>query len=202
MAKSTFLNLKEEKLDYIIKSLVDIFYDTHVSKVTVSEIVEALDISRGSFYKYFEDIYDAYYTTAETCADKVHINIMKFIMAYEHDFLSGIKQFLIWCVDLDKMSYDWKIIQMLSLSNASVYAKRMKVTEDLLESKMVKKWLILLQKNDFHFDSNVEALYFLFHIEHIVITSIQDYVVNDWSKSELLKDFLYKKKWIEYGVKK
>lgn len=201
MPKKTFLNLNEEKSKSVIKILIDIFYDRNVSQVTVSEIVDALGMSRGAFYKYFSDIYDAYYTIAKKCAYEVHINIMKFIKNNENDFIQGIEEFLSWCADLDKESYDWKSIQMLSLSNANVYAKRTSIDEDTLNSKMVQDWFTLLQKNEFQLNTKEETLYFLYFIEHFVITSLQDYIVNDWSKKELTKDFSYKKKWLINGIK-
>src|SRR5699024_2741588 len=108
--------------------------------------------------------------------------------------------YLAWCADLDPSSYEWKSIQMLSLSNANVYAKRPTTSEDLLHSEMVKDWLVLLNKKEILFKTKEEALYFLYFIEHLVITSLQDFIVNDWSKDELMKDFSYKKNWVIHGI--
>lgn len=66
---------------------------------------------------------------------------------------------------------------------------------------MVQEWFTLLKKNDFQFDTKEEALYFLYFFEHFLITSLQDFIVNEWSKKELMKDFSYKKKWIINGIK-
>jgi len=201
MPKATFINLNEEKSKRVTKILVDIFYNKNVSQVTVSEIVDALGMSRGAFYKYFSDIYDAYYTIVKTCAAEVHAGIMYFIKENEHQFLLGIEQYLAWCADLDRDTYDWKSIQMLTLSNANIYGKRPVMNEDHLQSKMVNDWLALLSKNDVDFKTMEEALYFLYFIEHLVITSLQDFIVNDWSKEELMKDISYKKNWIKNGIK-
>lgn len=201
MPKTTFTNLNEEKSAHVYQVLLDLFYDTHVSQVTVSEIVEGLAMSRGAFYKYFNDIYDAYYTTVKKCAVDVHMKIMQSIRETEDDFLLGLKQYLSWCAELDPTRDDWKSIQLLTLSNANIYAKRTAISEDFHDSKMVKNWLDLLDKNDFYFSSNEESLYFLYFIERLVITSLQDFVVNNWSKNELIKDFSYKEKWLLNGIK-
>ncbi|SHE71416.1 transcriptional regulator, TetR family [Atopostipes suicloacalis DSM 15692] len=200
MPKTTFLNLNKDKSEKVTNILLDIFYDKNVSQVTVSEIVEALEMSRGAFYKYFVDIYDAYYTIAKQCAYQVHTSIMQFIKENEYDFMLGLENYLAWCADLDPSSYEWKSIQMLSLSNANVYAKRPTTSEDLLHSEMVKDWLVLLNKKEILFKTKEEALYFLYFIEHLVITSLQDFIVNDWSKDELMKDFSYKKNWVIHGI--
>lgn len=201
MPKTTFLNLSKEKSMKVTNTLLDIFYDKNVSQVTVSEIVEALGMSRGAFYKYFVDIYDAYYTIAKQCAEQVHRSIMTFIKENEYDFMLGLENYLAWCADLDPTSYEWKSIQMLSLSNANVYAKRPTTHENSLQSEMTNDWLTLLNRNDFPFSTTEEAVYFLFFIEHLVITSLQDFIVNNWSKDELMKDFSYKKKWVIHGIK-
>ncbi|HIZ70511.1 MAG TPA: TetR/AcrR family transcriptional regulator [Candidatus Atopostipes pullistercoris] len=201
MPKTTFLNLSKEKAEKVTHILLDIFYDQNVSQVTVSEIVEALGMSRGAFYKYFHDISDAYYTVAKKCAFQVHRSIMQCIQENEYDFMLGLEKYLAWCADLDPSSYEWKSIQMLSLSNADAYAKRPSVNEDILNSEMIKDWFALLQKNDILFKTKEEALYFLYFIEHLVITSLQDFIVNNWSKDELMKDFSYKKHWVIHGIK-
>jgi len=201
MPKTTFLNLSKDKSDKITNILLDIFYDKNVSQVTVSDIVEALGMSRGAFYKYFVDIYDAYFTIAKKCAQQVHQSIMDFIKENEYDFMLGLEKYLAWCADLDSSSYEWKSIQMLSLSNANVYAKRPTTNGELLHSAIVQDWLAILHKNEILFNTEEEALYFLYFIEHLVITSLQDFIVNNWSKTELLKDFSYKKNWIIHGIK-
>ena len=200
MPKATFINLKEEKSMRVYEVLIDIFHEKHVSQVTVSEIVKSLDMSRGAFYKYFDDIYDAYYTTAKKCSNDVHIKIMQYIEKNQDQFLSGLKDYLSWCADLDPSSMDWKSIQLLTLSNANVYANRSKNLEEDLDSKMVTQWMHLLNKNDLSFPSKEEALYFLYFVERLVITSLQDFVVNRWSKAELLRDFSYKEKWLLHGI--
>lgn len=200
MPKATFINLKEEKSMRVYEVLIDIFHEKHVSQVTVSEIVKSLDMSRGAFYKYFDDIYDAYYTTAKKCSNDVHIKIMQYIEKNQDQFLSGLKDYLSWSADLDPSSMDWKSIQLLTLSNANVYANRSKNLEEVLDSKMVTLWMHLLNKNDLSFPSKEEALYFLYFVERLVITSLQDFVVNRWSKDELLRDFSYKEKWLLHGI--
>jgi len=201
MSKATFINLSEEKSEKITKILLDIFYDKNISQVTVSEIVDALGMSRGAFYKYFQDIYDAFYTIVKKCASEVHLGIMQCIKENEYQFLHGIEQYLFWFADLDRSSHDWKSIQMLTLSNANIYAKKTSINDGILNSGMVKDWFALLEKNDVYFKTSEEALYFLYFIEHLVITSLQDFIVNDWSKDELMNSFSYKRKWIENGIK-
>lgn len=72
MAKKTFYNLPKEKKENILSSLKEIFEQKEVTDVTVSEIVQKLNLARGSFYQYFEDIYDAYFEVMDKYTLKIH----------------------------------------------------------------------------------------------------------------------------------
>ncbi|MFU8786149.1 MAG: TetR/AcrR family transcriptional regulator [Candidatus Izemoplasmataceae bacterium] len=61
MPKETFNNLKNEKKERIKKGLIDVFGSLGYDQTTVSTIIKACDIPRGSFYQYFEDKFDAFY---------------------------------------------------------------------------------------------------------------------------------------------
>lgn len=61
MPKDTFYNLHSEKKERVVKVLKKVFEEKPFQEVTVKEIVEELDIARGSFYQYFEDLEDAYF---------------------------------------------------------------------------------------------------------------------------------------------
>ena len=59
MPKDTFYNLSDEKRKKIEKALEKEFSRTTFEKSSISNIIEAADIPRGSFYQYFEDKEDA-----------------------------------------------------------------------------------------------------------------------------------------------
>ena len=53
MPKETFYNLNEDKKTLIEKALIKEFESNPLCEATVKNIVEDLNISRGSFYQYF-----------------------------------------------------------------------------------------------------------------------------------------------------
>ena len=55
----------------MVQILLENFYNCHVSQVKVSEIVEAMQMSRGAFYKYFQDLEDAYTYLIHKCSISV-----------------------------------------------------------------------------------------------------------------------------------
>ena len=58
MIKSTFYNLPEEKRRRVIGAIVAEFSNTEDEKISINRIIKRADISRGSFYQYFDDKVD------------------------------------------------------------------------------------------------------------------------------------------------
>ena len=58
MIKSTFYNLPEVKRQRVIEAIVDEFAVDGTNRVSINNIIKKADISRGSFYQYFDDKMD------------------------------------------------------------------------------------------------------------------------------------------------
>ncbi len=60
MPSQTFFNLSKNKRERIEDKARDVFLDMPYNKVSISQIVKAVNIPRGSFYQYFENLEDLY----------------------------------------------------------------------------------------------------------------------------------------------
>lgn len=60
MPKDTFLNLPDEKKKNIYSAALEEFANKSYEKVSITNIVNNSNISKGSFYQYFEDKADLY----------------------------------------------------------------------------------------------------------------------------------------------
>ena len=54
MPSKTFLNLPEEKRQKLLKAATDEFSNTSFFDASINKIINNANISRGSFYMYFE----------------------------------------------------------------------------------------------------------------------------------------------------
>lgn len=72
MPLDVFERLKPEKKERILGVLRDEFVERPLEEATVKEIVERLEISRGSFYQYFESLEEAYFFILEREVHSVH----------------------------------------------------------------------------------------------------------------------------------
>ena len=60
MPKETFNKLSIEKQELIFNACVKEFSSSPYSQASINQIIKTAQISRGSFYQYFEDKWDAY----------------------------------------------------------------------------------------------------------------------------------------------
>jgi len=198
MPKETFLNLSQNKKQRIEQILLEKFYNRHISQVKVSEIVEAMQMSRGAFYKYFQDLEDAYFYLIHKYAMEIHGDILASISQHKQDFFLGIENFLIYCSKLDRNERYWQMLQLLTQSSHSQMTKRKALSPS---SPMFSQWLGLLKHNHFAINSYEEALSFLYFIMNLVMDALTDCIVNNWSTEELVQDFRFQKKWLLQGIK-
>lgn len=197
MPKSTFLNLPNEKKQRLIEILLENFSARHISQVKVADIVEDMAMSRGAFYKYFEDLEDAYTYTIQYYSIQIHRDILKYISQNKQDFFQGIENYLAWCSELEQKSSYWQAISFLTRSDDFTNHQR---TKPSAESGRLKEWFKLLKANGFHITSEEEAISFLYFVMGLVINSLTDYIANDWTTDELLQDYRYKVKWLQRGL--
>src|SRR5690625_4000881 len=61
MPKQTFFNLSKEKRETIITAALKEFARVPFSEASIANIVKDADISRGSFYQYFDDKDDLFF---------------------------------------------------------------------------------------------------------------------------------------------
>lgn len=198
MPKSTFLNLPNDKKQRLIEVLLENFSARHISQVKVADIVEGMAMSRGAFYKYFEDLEDAYTYTIQYYSIQIHRDILKYISQNKQDFFQGIENYLAWCSELEQKSSYWQAIRLLTRSDDFTNHQRNKPSA---ESGRLKEWFKLLKTNGFHITSEEEAISFLYFVMDLVINSLTDYIANDWTTDELLQDYRYKVNWLQRGLK-
>ncbi|MBO0411748.1 TetR/AcrR family transcriptional regulator [Enterococcus hulanensis] len=195
MPKKTFLNLPETRQAEIRDILLTIFYEKPVSQVKVSEIVAALQMSRGIFYKYFENLNDAYDYLIHYYAGQIHGEIIDYMTRQEGDFFQGIEAFLLLYVDLDQQSTRYRQLVLLA-QNSYLFSYRPKADHG------VAAWKELLEKNNFVMSTNEEQISFLYFSMKLVIDSLTDMLANHWGEKELLTDFRFKTHWMLEGIKK
>lgn len=197
MPKETFMRLSVERKEEIQQILLDIFFIHPISQIRVSEIVNAMGMSRGAFYKYFENIEDAYSYLVAKYADDIHIDILKEIKKEGNNLLKGTENYLINCGNMEFDCNYWKILNLLFREN-KCYAFRLPNIN--IDDILIKRWLDLLHQNKINITDEHEAISFLYFMAEIVIDILRDFSINKWDVQTMLREYHFKMKWIYQGL--
>lgn len=93
MPKATFYNLSEEKQARILEVLKHTFQTKTIFEANVKEIVEASEIARGSFYQYFENLEEAYFTILDRETVDIHDLFMALLTEQEGDVFAALEEY-------------------------------------------------------------------------------------------------------------
>ncbi len=99
MPKETFFNLKEAKRDKIEKALINEFSRVSFEQASISNIVAEAEISRGSFYQYFEDKEDAIKYVIEKFIRIEHKKMNQFLIDSNKDIFEAIFKFYNYMIE-------------------------------------------------------------------------------------------------------
>lgn len=101
MPKQTFFNLSEEKRQRIIKAALNEFADHQYLKTSINRIIEQAEISKGSFYQYFENKKDLYkYIIDQATETKMKFLRQKLQDYQKHDFFRLLRELFIAGIQL------------------------------------------------------------------------------------------------------
>ncbi|GAF65102.1 putative transcriptional regulator [Bacillus sp. TS-2] len=90
MPKVTFFNLPDDKQDKLIHAAKEEFSRVPLAKASISNIVNAAQIPRGSFYQYFEDKSDAFFYLLNIKIQENRERMVELIQKNEGDIFKTI----------------------------------------------------------------------------------------------------------------
>lgn len=185
MPKETFFNLKDDKKKSINKVLKEEFSTKLFKDVNVKTIVEKLDIARGSFYQYFEDLEDSYFYILENETKDMHL---LFINILEEN--SGN-------VDIALDKYGIKISELIFKKDEyNLYKYRYLYWNGELEEKWRKreedKKSVFVEKLNFELMNFIKAF-----IHNLIERCFRE----NWTKEEFIQKYNIHINWIKKGIK-
>lgn len=115
MASSTFMNLNQAKRRKIQQALVKEFSHHSLATAQVARIIKDAGIARGSFYKYFTDLVDAYQWSLGEVMEKLrlHPRVISDDSSKAIDYCTEIKKALLRIQDSPYLQF----IQMFYVAN-------------------------------------------------------------------------------------
>lgn len=193
MPKDTFYNLNEDKKDKIIEVLKETFKNKTIFDANVKEIVEKLNIARGSFYQYFENLEDAYFMILELETVDIHKLFIKILKENSLDLFKSLE------------IYGKELSNILFLpDNYSIYKNRFlywtpELDKSLKNYKLKKdnENFIELSKKDKDFIKTDQMQF----IKAVIHNLIQRNYLENWTKEVFLSNFNRYLEWLKGGIK-
>jgi AcrR family transcriptional regulator len=125
MPKETFFNLNEDKKNKIYDAAVLEFSTRRFSEASINQIVKTADISRGSFYQYFEDKEDLYlYMITEIGKEKLEAIGLDGALQSDAGFFDSYMQMLKIGLSWAQKKPDYTRIGMLMELDDSNFIKK------------------------------------------------------------------------------
>lgn len=132
MIKQTFYNLSEEKRYRIIEAILNEFSSASTEKVSINRIIKTANISRGSFYQYFDDKVDLVEVMLKTFIDAINDEYQNAILLSHGDiFYTYIKLYQV----VVKMTSNEKQKQIMKN-----LIKNLKANDDLVSDYLVNRF--------------------------------------------------------------
>lgn len=91
MIKQTFHNLSEDKKTRIINAIKDEFNSVSIDKISINRIIKKAEISRGSFYQYFDDKSDLYEIIAIEVTDCIKTMFIESLLKNKGDIFDTFR---------------------------------------------------------------------------------------------------------------
>lgn len=187
MPKQTYFNLSEEKRNKIYETLVREFEENAVKDVTVKKIVEELNIPRGSFYQYFESVYESYFYVLEQEIVEIHESFLKLVRTNDGDIIKALDMFGQVAA---KEIFDDKKYRLYR--NRYLY----------LDADLERQWMAYQMKNtkygnDMRLIAEREKISFISAVMHSLIRRL---FTENWTIENFIEHYNIHLNWIKGGI--
>ena len=192
MPKSTFTNLPDEKKRVILRALREEFEARPIHEASVANIIKAADIPRGSFYQYFEDLTDSFFTVLDSEISESHDLFASALKEKNGDLFAALNVFGPAMADEIFQKYD-------------LYRNRYLSWDCELEAK----WRTFRRENKhkpdllYHLEGadsalRIEIMHFL---NALIKKMIERLFIENWDKEAFLAHYAQNILWIQSGIK-
>ncbi len=199
MATERFYNLKPKKKHILVDSILNCVQNIDIDALSIVDIANESEISRGTFYTYFKDKHDAIYTMFYYKMQDFIDKFEEIITNNKGDFFKSVNDGFIALTEFFEKGKYFRaiknIIQITDLNSFSIYAKNMmsdfrRVYAWIFENSNLKSLGIKDEKQTKSLTELVFSLY----------ASMLSRLAYDIDVDSIKNDFKYKLSIIERGV--
>ena len=199
MATERFYNLKPKKKHILVDSILNCVQNIDIDALSIVDIANESEISRGTFYTYFKDKHDAIYTMFYYKMQDFIDKFKEIITNNKGDFFKSVNDGFVALTEFFEKGKYFKaiknILRITDLNSFSIYAKNMmsdfrRVYAWIFENSNLKSLGIKDEKQTKSLTELVFSLY----------ASMLSRLAYDIDVDSIKNDFKYKLSIIERGV--
>ena len=207
MIKKTFYNLPDEKRQRVTEAIVDEFANVEDDKVSINRIVQKANISRGSFYQYFDDKLDLVEVLIRSYLNMVIDDLRRAIISSDGDIFYTFECVYDIIVGLSKDERNRKVLRNL-ISNIRANNN---LVSDYIVKRYIKQYKSIeefiditdeFSRKSFRFKSDEDLTYLQQILTSVLKNEIYNFYVFDTDPEETKSRYLRKLYIIKQGALK
>ena len=207
MIKKTFYNLPEEKRQRVTEAIVDEFANAEDDKVSINRIVQKANISRGSFYQYFDDKLDLVEVLIRSYLNLVIDDLRRAIVSSDGDIFYTFECIYDIIIGLSKDERNRKVLRNL-ISNIRANNN---LVSDYIVKRYIKQYKSIeefinitdeFSRKSFRFKSDEDLTYLQQILTSVLKNEIYNFYVFDTDPEETKARYLRKLYIIKQGALK
>ena len=207
MIKKTFYNLPEEKRQRVTEAIVDEFANVEDDKVSINRIVQKANISRGSFYQYFDDKLDLVEVLIRSYLNLVIDDLRRAIISSDGDIFYTFECIYDIIIGLSKDERNRKVLRNL-ISNIRANNN---LVSDYIVKRYIKQYNSIeefinitdeFSRKSFRFKSDEDLTYLQQILTSVLKNEIYNFYVFDTDPEETKARYLRKLYIIKKGALK
>lgn len=204
MPTKTFFNLSEGKRSRLILAAMEEFSKYSLNEASINAIIKKADISRGSFYQYFENKEDFYFYLAKNVKTESERLFKEEIEKAQGDLIVGVRHFFPKFLTMMLEDPNANFFKQLFL-NMDYKASKEITPEELKkhqEGQKNRNGISSIDLSLFQLNSQEELNELSQLIIAIMVREITEGFAGDYTQDQMMGNFYRKLNWIECGVRK
>lgn len=202
MPKKTFSSLNEEKKNKLLKCAKEEFGKMLYEDVSINKIIQNAEISRGSFYMYFEDKKDLYLYLVENYKKGLIDFYLEILKENDGDFIESwiilYKKLIKNIPNLKDLAFIKNIYLNMKLSSEKIGPLK---TSKEQRSKFEKELLKYIDKTKYKYNTDEDLIY-SFELLMIITNTSLAHIFLDFDLNEEVKKYERMVNILSYGVYK
>lgn len=199
MPKSTFFNLKQEKIEKIEEALIKEFSRNSFEQASISNIIKEAKIPRGSFYQYFEDKEDAIKYVIKKFIILEHDKIYNFLLETKGDIFEVAVKIYDDTVDIALNKGHLKLIknilQELRKNNINIFDNHCEIENRKQIDQIINTESLNIEKQD-------DLKYIMKILTTVTRTMAMEVISNKLLKEEGREELIREMEILKKGMKR